>query len=81
MKVNQDKSPILKTNKRIRISLRIDNEQIDKSEYEKIFGITVHCNLNFQEYFNSVLKTNKMKFSALSIIIHYMKISKGNKFM
>lgn len=80
MKVNQDKSPILKTNKR-HTSLRIDNEQIDKSEYEKIFGITVHCNLNFQEYLNSVLKTNKMKFSALSIIIHYMRISKGNKFM
>ena len=73
MNPNEDKCHFLKKKHSFQ---RIDNEQIDNSECEKILGIKADCNLNFLDHPNRVLKKATCKVNILSRIVHYMSTSK-----
>ena len=64
MKANKNTGHFLKNDKK-HASLKIDNEQICKREYENILGIKVGCNSNFQEHLNSFVKKAAWKCQSI----------------
>ena len=75
MKANKDKCHFI-TSKQIPATISIDNTNIKNSECEKILGIKVDSNLNFNEHLRGIIKIASRKVNALSRIIPFMNIPK-----
>ena len=73
MKANKDKCHFI-TSKNISATISIDNTNIKNSECEKILGIKVDGNLNFNEHLHGIIKIASRKVNALSRVVHYMNI-------
>ena len=80
---NQMKANIIKcrlpVNKKDEVAIRIGDTEIKNSEYEKLLGIKVDTNLNFNEHLNYTISKASRKVNALLRVIPYMSLSKKKK--
>ena len=75
MKSNADKCHLLvSTNETVKI--QVENYNIANSKCEKLLGINVDHNLNFDKHLSELCKKASRKINALSRITPYMNVSK-----
>ena len=72
MKVNPDKYHLLINNTKESFQIKIGNETVSISKYEKLLGVKVHHELNFNEHVSSLCKKASQKLNALSRIASCM---------
>ena len=61
--------------------MKIDNIEIENSESEKLLGIQVDCNLNFNSHLNTLCKKASSKIHALARISPYLDLYKRKLLM
>ena len=66
MKANPDKYRLLINNTKESFQIKIGNETIRNSKYEKLLGVTVDNELIFNEHVLSLCKKLSQKLNALS---------------
>ena len=80
---NQMKANIIKcrlpVSKKDEVAIRIGDTEIKNSEYEKLLGIKVDTNLNFNEHLNYTISKASRKVNALLTVMPYMSLSKKKK--
>ena len=72
MKSNPDKYHLLINNSKESFQIKIGNETVNNSKYEKLLGVKVDHELNFNEHVSSLCKKASQKVNALSRIASYM---------
>ena len=72
MKTNPDKYHLLINNTKESFQIKIGNETVSNSKYEKLLGVKVDHELNFNEHVSSLCKKASQKVNALSRIASYM---------
>ena len=72
MKVNPDKYHLLINNTKESFQIKIGNETVSNSKYEKLLGVKVDHELNFNEHVSSLCKKASQKLNALSRIASCM---------
>ena len=76
LKSNFDKCPVLlSTNKPV--GIKIGDYTIDNSECEKLLGVKIDVNLNFNDHIPGLCKKASRKKSALARVTPFMGLSKG----
>ena len=78
MKANHDKCHLLMS---IPISIKVKNYIIKNSDNEKLLGVTVDANLNFNCHLENILKKASKKSHVLARITSYMSIPKRKLLM
>ena len=73
MKVNPDKYQLLINNTTESFQIKIGNETVSNTKYEKLLGIKVDHELNSNEHVSSLSKKASQKLNALSGIAPCMK--------
>ena len=73
MKANHDKCHLLMSTL-TPISIKVKHYIIKNSDNEKLLGVTVHTNLNFNCHLVNILKKASKKVHALASITPYMSI-------
>ena len=76
MKANESKCHLLLSKICASSKMKIDNIEIENSEYEKLLGIQVDCNLNFNSHLNTLCKKASSKINALARISPYLDVYK-----
>ena len=71
MKANSDKSHLLCSTEEI-VQANTNNDIIRASKSEKLLGVTIDCNLNFEEHVRNLCNKASQKLSALARISSYM---------
>ena len=71
MKGNEDKCHILISTK-AKVNVNIGTTQITNSKCEKLLGIKIDSNLNFEDHIGSNGKTAGAKLNALTRIANHM---------
>ena len=71
MKANSDKSHLLCSTEEI-VQANINNDIIRSSKSEKLLGVTIDCNLSFEEHVRNLCNKASQKLSALARISSYM---------
>ena len=66
MKANPDKYHLLINNIKESFQIKIGNETVSNSKYEKLLGVKVNHELNFNEHVSSLCKKDSQKLDALS---------------
>ena len=66
MKVNRDKHHFLINKNKESFQIKIDNETVTKSKYEKLLGFKIDHELNFNEHVSLLCRTASQKLNALS---------------
>ena len=66
MKANPDKYHLLINNTKKSFQIKIGNETVSNSKYEKLLGVKVDHELNFNEHVSSLCKKVSQKLNALS---------------
>ena len=72
MKENPDKYHFLINNTKQSFQIKIVNETVSNSKYEKLLGVKVDHELNFNEHVSSLCKKASQKLNALSRITSCM---------
>ena len=72
MKANPDKYHLLINNTKESFQIKIGNETVSNSKYEKLLGVKVDHELNFNEHVSSLCKKASQKLNALSRIASCM---------
>ena len=72
MKANPDKYHLLINNTKKGFQIKICNETVSNSKYEKLLGVKVDHELNFNEHVSSLCKKASQKVNALSRIASYL---------
>ena len=72
MKANSDKYDLLINNTKESFQIKIDTETVSNSKYEKLLGVKVDHELNFNEHVSSLCKRTSQKLNALSRITFCM---------
>ena len=72
MKANPDKYHLLINNTKKSFQIKIGNETVSNSKYEKLLGVKVDHELNFNEHVSSLCKKASQKLNALSRIASCM---------
>ena len=72
MKANPDKYHLLINNAKKSFQIKIGNETVSNSKYEKLLVVKVDHELNFNEHVSSLCKKASQKVNALSRIASYM---------
>ena len=75
MEANPDKCHLL-TSSMTPTSINIKGHIINNSKFEKLFGVTFDCKLNFNVHLDNVLAKARQKVHVLARIAPYMNISK-----
>ena len=73
MKANPDKNHLLINNTKKSFQIKIDNDTVSSSKYEKLLGVKVDHELNFREHVSSLCKKASQELNALSRIVSCMK--------
>ena len=68
MKANPDKYHLLINNTKESFQIKIGNETVSNSKYEKLRGVKVDHELNFHEHVSLLCKKANQKLNALSRI-------------
>ena len=76
MKANISKYHLL-VNKKNKVTIRIGDNEIKNSEYEKLLGIKVEAKLNFREHLNDIISKVRRKVNALSRVMNLSKKKKS----
>ena len=66
MKANPDKYYLLINNTKEGFQIKISNETVSNSKYEKLLGVKVDHELNFNEHLSSLCNKTSQKLNALS---------------
>ena len=66
MKANPDKYHLLINNSKESFQIKIGNETVSNSKYEKLLGVKIDHELNFNEHVSSLCKKASQKLNALS---------------
>ena len=72
MKANPDKYHLLINNTKESFQIKIGNETVSNSKYEKLLGVKIDHELNFNEHVSSLSKKASQKLNALSRIAFSM---------
>ena len=72
MKANPDKYHLLINNTKESFQIKIGNETVSNSKYEKLLGVKVDHELNFSEHVSSLCKKGSQKLNTLSRIASCM---------
>ena len=72
MKVDPDKYHLFINNTKESFQIKIGNETVNNSKYEKLLGIKVDHELNFNEHISSLRKKAHQKLNALSRVASCM---------
>ena len=73
MKSNKDKShPAISINEKV--SMKIDNIEIENALSEKLLGIIIDSKLNFKEHLQGIMKKASQKVNVLFRITSYMNL-------
>ena len=80
MKANKDKCHLLISNKE-KVSMKIDNIELENTSSEKLLGIIIDRKLNFKEHLEGILKKASRKVNVLSRITPYMNLTKRKLLM
>ena len=77
MKLNSDKCHfIVAGNKHEHLWVNVGDCKIWETASEKILGLTIDCNLKFEEHVESILASAGKKLTALARMSHILKFSK-----
>ena len=77
LKANPDKFHLLLSNTDFeQVSLKIDQYDISNSNFEKLLGVTIDKQLNFNEHVSGLCKKASQKLHALARISSFMNTSK-----
>ena len=76
MKLNQSKCHFLTSGSTEHLWVRVGNEVIWESQYEKLLGMTVDKNLNFNMHLKTLCKKVNQKVSALARIVRILPFQK-----
>ena len=77
MKANPEKYHLLINNIKGSFQIKNGNETVSSSKYEKLLGVTVDHQLNFNEHVSSLCKKGSQKLNALSGIASCMTFDQG----
>ena len=72
MKANSDKYHLLINNTKESFQIKIGNEAVSNSKYEKLLGVKIDHELNFNEHISSLCKKASQTLNALSQIASCM---------
>ena len=72
MKTNPDQHHLLINNKKESFQIKIGNKTVSNSKYEKLLGVKVDNELNFNEHISSLCKKANQKLNVLSRIASCM---------
>ena len=72
LKANPDKYHLLINNTKESFQIKIGNETVSNSKYEKLLGVKIDDELNFNEHFSSLCKKASQKLNAISRIASSM---------
>ena len=72
VKANPDKYHLLINNTKESFQIKIGNETVSNSKYEKLLGVKIDHELNFSEHVSSLCKKTSQKLNALSRIASCM---------
>ena len=72
MKGNPEKYHLLINNTKESFQIKIGNETVSNSKYEKLLGVKVDYELNFNEHVSSLRKKASQKLNAISRIASCM---------
>ena len=81
MKANESKCHLLLSKNCASSKMKIDHIEIENSESEKLLGIQVDCNLNFNSHLNTLCKKASSKIRALARISPYLDLYKRKLLM
>ena len=73
MKANKSKCYLVISNNE-RVSMKIDNIELENTSSEKLLGITIDSKLNFKEHLEGIIKKASRKVNVLSRITAYMNL-------
>ena len=73
MKVNESKSHLLLSKNCASSKMKIHNIEIENSESEKLLGIKVDCNLNFNSHLNTLCNKASLNIHDLARISPYLQ--------
>ena len=80
LKNNVDKCRVLvSTNKAV--GIKIGDSKIENSEWEKLLGVKLDVNLNFNDHISNLCKKASRKISALARVTPFMGLSKRKLLM
>ena len=80
MKANKDKCNLVISNNK-KVSMNIDNIELENTSSEKLLGITIDSELNFKEHLEGIIKKASRKVNMLSRIKSYMNLTKRKSLM
>ena len=80
MKANKDKCHLVISNNE-KVSMKIDNIELENTSSEKLLGITIDSKLNFKEHLEGIIKKASRKVNVLSRITPYMNLTKRKLLM
>ena len=80
MQANAGKCHILLSTKE-KVLTKVDSVEIENSQAEKLLGVTLDSELNFEKHINNLCGKAKSKLSALSRVAPYMNFEKKKTLM
>ena len=80
MKANKDKCHLVISNNE-KVSMEIDNTELENTSSEKLLGIIIDSKFNFKEHLEEIIKKASRKVNALSRITPYMNLTKRKLLM
>ena len=80
MKANKDKCHLLISNNK-KVSMKIDNIELENTSSKKLLGIIIDSKLNFKEHLEGITKKASRKVNVLSRITPFMNLTKRKLLM
>ena len=80
MNANKDKCHLVISNNE-KVSMKIDNIELENSSSEKLLSIIIDSKLNFKEHLERLFKKASRKVNVLSRITPYMNLTKRKLLM
>ena len=80
MNANKDKCHLVISNNE-KVSMKIDNIELENSSSEKLLSIIIDSKLNFKEHLERLIKKASRKVNVLSRITPYMNLTKRKLLM
>ena len=74
MKVNKDKCHLVISNNE-KVSIKIDNIELENTSSKKLLGIVIDSKLNFKEHLEGIIKKASRKVNVLSRVTPYMNLT------
>ena len=80
MKAIKDKCNLIISNNE-KVSMKIDNIELENTSSEKLLGITIDSKLNFKEHLEEIIKKASRKVNVFSRITPYINLTKRKLLM